>query len=171
MEQQRWVGKQMSRNSFGFTMVEVMIVLIILGTISAIAIPSISSNLDQMKLDGAAREIVSVIQYCQSIAIKEGKTYQVHFTVSQEKFKCQDLATTTTVLHPIDKKPYLFNFQQEGYFHGVDIVSAMFIPGNKSQVDFNSLGESNRSGSVVLGYRGQQKTITLSRLAGNIAVN
>jgi prepilin-type N-terminal cleavage/methylation domain-containing protein len=171
MEQQRWVGKQMNRNSFGFTMVEVMIVLIILGIVSAMAIPSIRSNLDEIKLDGAAREIVSAIQYCQSIAIKEGKTYQLHFTVTQEKFKCQDLATTTPVLHPIDKKPYLFNFQQEGYFQGVDIVSASFNPGNKSQIDFSSLGEPNRFGSIVLDYGGLQKTITLSGLMGNIAVN
>ena len=171
MEQQRWVGKNMSRNSFGFTMVEVMIVLIILGTISAIAMPSIRSNLDEIKLDGAARETVSAIQYCQSMAIKTGDIHQINFNVIQNRFQCENTIISLMALHPVDKKPYDFDFDIMATFQGVDIVSATFNPGNKSGTSFTSLGESTKTGSVVLGYGGLQKTITVSGILGNIAVN
>jgi len=171
MEQQRWVGKQMSRNSFGFTMVELMIVLLILGIVSAVAVPSIRSNLDEIKLDGATREVVSMIQYCQSLSIKTGESHEVKFTVMQNRMKCQDLATTTPVIHPVDKKPYDIDFDVAATFQGVDIVSASFNPGNKSSITFNSLGEPDKFGAVVLGYRGYQKTINVSLPLGKVSVN
>ena len=161
----------MSRNSFGFTMVEMMVVLLILGMVAAVAVPSITSSLDEMKMDGASREVVSAIQYCQSLAIKEGIEYKVNFAKAQEKFRCFEPISDVTVLHPVDKKPYEINFTGAGNFKGVDIVSASFNPGNKSAVTFTSLGEPDKLGSVVLGYRGYQKTINVTGLLGKVSVN
>jgi prepilin-type N-terminal cleavage/methylation domain-containing protein len=161
----------MSRNSFGYTMVEVMVVLLILGIVSAVAVPSINSTLDEMKIDGAAREVVSAIYYSQSMAIKEEEIHKVNFNVAQDRFKCDNLVTGLTILHPVDRKPYNIDFAGAGHFQGVDIVSANFNPGNKSAVTFNSLGEPDKAGSVVLGYRGYQKTINVSLPLGKISVN
>jgi len=161
----------MIRNSFGFTMVEMMVVLIILGMVAAVAVPSITSSLDEMKIDGAAREVVSAISYCQSIAIKEGEDYKINFNEVQERFKCNNVVTSLTTLHPVDRKPYNIDFKLAGQFQGVDIVNATFSPGNKSDVTFNSLGEPNRSGTVTLDYNGYQKTIGISGLLGEISVN
>jgi prepilin-type N-terminal cleavage/methylation domain-containing protein len=161
----------MSRNFYGFTMVEVMIVLLIIGMISAVAVPSIKNSLDEMKLDGVAREIVSMIYYCQSISIKEGDSHQVNFNVVQDKAKCQHSATSVIELNPIDKKPWEIDFKVAGYFQGVDIVNASFNPGNKSAVSFNSLGEADKFGSVVLGYLGNQKTINVALPLGKVSVN
>jgi prepilin-type N-terminal cleavage/methylation domain-containing protein len=161
----------MIRNTHGFTMVEVMIVLLILGTISAIAIPSIRSNLDEIKIDGAAREVVSVFHYCQSLAIKEGIAYEVNFDDNLEKFRCYEQGSGLTVLHPLAKKPYEMDFTVEGPYQGVDIVSAKFTPGNKSFLSFNNLGEPDRDGPVILSYRGYQRTIDVSMPLGEVRVN
>jgi prepilin-type N-terminal cleavage/methylation domain-containing protein len=160
----------MNRNAHGFTMVEVMIVLLIPGTISAVAIPMVKSNLDEIKIDGAVREIVFAIQYTQSLAIKEGIAYTINFDKAQEKFRCFEPISDATTLHPVDKKPYEIDFTGAGYFQGVDIVSASFSPGNKSLISFNGLGEPDRYGTVVLDYRGYQKTINVS-VMGEISVN
>jgi type II secretory pathway pseudopilin PulG len=152
-------------------MVEVMVVLLILGIVSSVAIPAINGTLDEMKIDGAAREVVSAIQYTQSLAIKEGIAYTIEFEMAQEKFRCFEPISDVTVLHPVDKKPYEIDFKGAGHFQGVDIVSATFVPGNKSFMSFNSLGEPDRYGSVDLDYRGYQKTIKVSKLMGEISVN
>jgi len=161
----------MSRNSFGFTMVEVMVVLLILGMVAAVAVPSINSTLDEMKIDGAAREVVSALYYGQSLAIKEGKDFAVQFHNGQNRFWCFDKATGLKVLHLIDKKPYEIDFRDEGHFQGVDIVSAQFGVAAKSSVSFNSLGEFSDFGTVILGYSGRQRTINVTGLLGEVSVN
>jgi prepilin-type N-terminal cleavage/methylation domain-containing protein len=161
----------MIRNFYGFTMVELMVVLLIFSILSAVAVPSIKNSLDEMKLDGIAREVVSMLLYCQSSAIKEGEHHQVNFNVTQGRAKCQKLSTSVIVLHPIDKKPFEIDFQVAGYFQGGEIVSAAFNPGSQTAVSFNSLGEPNKFGAVVLAYRGYQKTINVALPLGKISVN
>ena len=161
----------MSRNSYGFTMVEVMVVLLILGIVSSVAVPAINGTLDEMKIDGAAREVVSAIYYVQSLAIKEGVIYGMEFFPATDSFRCYDKPTGTTLYNPVDKKPYVVDFTGDGYLQGVDIVSASFVPGNIKSVTFNSLGEPDKFGSVVLGYRGYQKTINVSLPLGKVSVN
>jgi type II secretory pathway pseudopilin PulG len=148
-----------------------MVVLLILGIVSSMVVPSINGALDEMKIDGAAREVVSVLYYCQSLAIKEGIAYTVNYDATLEKFRCYEPISDLTVLHLVDKKPYEIDFTGEGAFQGVDIVSAKFTPGNKSFVTFNNLGEPDREGPVILSYRGYQKTINLSMPLGKVSVN
>jgi prepilin-type N-terminal cleavage/methylation domain-containing protein len=157
----------MSRNSYGFTMVEVIIVLLILGIVSAVAVPALNSSLDEMKLDGAAREVVSAIYYAQSIAIKEGVQHGVKFFLEVEQFKC--IRQGNTILNPHDKKPYIVDFKAEGHLKGVNVVNANF--GGIQRVAFNSLGEPISGGTIVLGYAGLQKTINVSLPLGKVSVN
>jgi prepilin-type N-terminal cleavage/methylation domain-containing protein len=160
----------MSRNTYGFTMVEVIIVLLILGIVSAVAIPSIKSSVDEMKLDGAVREVVSAIQYAQSLSIKEGKSFGVSVHVGQERIKCKEFAITEAVLHPIDKKPYEIKFNDYKNLQGVDIISVVF-GASSSSVYFNSLGEPDKVGSIILGYGSFQKTINVTKPLGKVNVN
>jgi type IV fimbrial biogenesis protein FimU len=158
----------MSRNSYGFTMVELMVVLLILGIVSAVAVPSIKSSLDEMKLDAAAREAVSAIYYAQSISIKEGESYGVKFNKTIQAIICFKPPGNAPILHPIDKKPYIVDFIGVGHLQGLEIVSSTFV-GNK--VNFNYLGEPSESGSAILAYGGIQKTINIALPLGKVSVN
>lgn len=161
----------MSRNSFGYTMVEVMLVLLILGIVSSVAVPTIKSSLDEMKIDGAAREVVSALSYAQSLAIQEGVTHGVKFNKPLEKFHCYKISPGAGIINPLEKKPYVIDFTVDRHFQGVEIVSAAFVPGNKDWIEFNALGESSGTGSVVIGYSGSQRTINVTGLLGALSVN
>jgi type II secretory pathway pseudopilin PulG len=150
-------------------MVEVIIVLLILGIVSAVAVPALNSSLDEMKLDAAAREVVSAIYYVQSLSIKEGVQHRVRFFITQEQFKCTRDIAGNFIYNPLDKKLYIVDFTAEGPLNGVDIVSSDF--GGIPRVSFNSLGEPISGGTIVLGYAGLQKTINVTLPLGKVSVN
>jgi prepilin-type N-terminal cleavage/methylation domain-containing protein len=166
---EKWVGGEMRRYSSGFTMVEMMIVLFVFAIVAAVAVPSINSSLDEMKLDGAAREVVAALHYVQSLSIKkEGESYGVKFNKTTQFVRCFVGVGATTILHPIDKKPYILDFTGAGHLQGLNLVSTTFV-GNK--VNFNALGEPSESGSIILEYAGLQKTINVSLPLGRVSVN
>lgn len=160
----------MKRKNLGFTIVELMIILLLLGIISAVTIPSISTTMNEIRLDAAAREAVYAIKYVQSLSIKEGVEYGVKFNKYLKKFSCYKNATGIIITNPLDKKPYEVIFPSSGHLQGVNIVSASFASGNDF-VTFNSLGEPNSSGAVVLAYRSLQKTVNVSSPLGKVSVN
>ena len=160
------MSKNIKEISFGFTLLEVMIVVALLGIVLAIAVPSINSTLDEMKLDSAAQEIVTAIHYAQSLAIKEGVAYGVEFFPGTDSFRCYQKATDLTIYNPLDKKPYVVDFAGEGHLQGVGLSTTF---GN-NEVEFNSLGESSVGGSIILGYAGFQKTINVSAVIGKVSV-
>jgi len=157
----------MKGHSSGFTLVEIMIVLLLLGIALAVAVPSMDSAISETTLDGAAREVVSAIQYAQSLAVREGIEHGVEFFPSEERFRCFNNETDTTVLNPFDKKDYDIDLSNQGHLQGVDLASVSF--GNK-EVIFSAIGELSESGSIVVSYREFQKTITVSAPIGRITV-
>lgn len=68
----------------GFTLIEIVLVLLILSFIAGIAIPSILGVMDETTLDEAAQEIVNVLKYARHLAIQEDTTRLVDFDPSQE---------------------------------------------------------------------------------------
>ena len=63
----------------GFTLIEVIIVIGVIGIMSAIAIPNIISWLPDYRLRSAARDIVSCLQEAKLRAVKEDATTGIEF--------------------------------------------------------------------------------------------
>ena len=68
----------------GFTLVELILVILILGIIAGVAIPSIRGIMDETILDEATQEIVNVLMYARDLAIQNNTTRVVDFDPSQE---------------------------------------------------------------------------------------
>ena len=69
----------LKKNS-GFTLLEVMVTIGIIGIISAIVIPNVLSYLPKHRMGSAARDIYSVMQYARIRAVKEKKHVVINFT-------------------------------------------------------------------------------------------
>lgn len=65
------------KNSEGFTLIETLIIVVIVGILSAIAAPSFLGLFGRNKVDNALNQARGALQECQREAIRKSKSYTV----------------------------------------------------------------------------------------------
>ena len=65
--------------SAGFTLLELLVVLVLISALSAVAFPSIGRGMATLKLKTSSREIAATLRLARSSAVKEQKVYWVGF--------------------------------------------------------------------------------------------
>lgn len=84
----------------GFSLVELLITVALIGIVGAIAIPSIMQQLPKFNMRGASRDITAKLMMARLRAIQENRQYGVSFTSgaidSFSVVKCADNPCTTT---------------------------------------------------------------------------
>jgi type II secretion system protein H len=71
--------KRLCSDAPGFTLIELMIVLVIMGLVLAFAAPRIASNLLGLSLDTTAKKVAGALRYARSQALTTGRIYNAIF--------------------------------------------------------------------------------------------
>lgn len=72
------------RKDKGFTFIELVLVILILGVMAGIAVPSVRGIMDETTLDEATQEVVNTLKYARNLAIQDNTTRLVDLNPSLE---------------------------------------------------------------------------------------
>ncbi len=75
----------------GFSLVELVIVLVVLGVSIALVTPSLSRFAQRVELKAAAKNVSGILRYFRSESIQKGRVYQVLFDSNLREVRVQEM--------------------------------------------------------------------------------
>jgi general secretion pathway protein G len=114
----------------GFTLIELMVVLLIIGVLSALIVPNVLDRLDEGKVTGAKSDINTLVQ-----ALKMYKLDNQRFPTAEQGLQAL-IAKPTASPVPSNWRPYLDKLPQDPWGHPYQYAN----PGVKGEIDVYSTG-------------------------------
>lgn len=149
------------RKQTGFTLMELMIVIAILGILTAIALPSFQSIIEKRRLVGATDNLFASLQYARSEAIKQNQPIRFQFNTASWCFGIDDTGSdcdcTTPATCTVNNVQKIVSSSE---YKNVNIAVADFAG---TIIDFDSRqGFPSDSGQFILSINGQSKKVCLN---------
>jgi Tfp pilus assembly protein FimT len=178
------------RRVAGFTLLEFMIVVLTLSIVVMLGLPMFGAALGDVRLSGAASEIVTALEFAQLTALNSGRETKVTIddtadTILVEQFKNSvnllgdesELAASdvegggfAVMGHPVNRgADYHISLANESRFNGVDITVAVF--GSSNSVVFKTLGGPSDGGTVTLASGSSQLVVSVDSLTGKVTLS
>lgn len=175
-------GQLTSRSRRGFTLIEILSVVAILGIVSATILPQMSTR-DDHRAAAASRVVMSDLLYAQNRAIAQQKVHYVAFDVANGTYRVLDRWLPVNVVkNPVEGTPYIVQFGT-GSASGLKemkLVTAAFdgspvlafdVMGIPQTVDASSGAMTPlTSGQVVVGSGTFMMTVSVSPYSGELTV-
>ncbi|MEM8719769.1 MAG: prepilin-type N-terminal cleavage/methylation domain-containing protein [Cyanobacteria bacterium P01_G01_bin.39] len=126
-------NKIRQKGDLGFTLIELMVALTIVGVIAAIATPSFVGLLNRIRVDNSLEELLGAIRETQKMAMRHGKVCQLN------------IDPKTKILSSTDNDCLLTtrNINQ-------DVIIRTNLPGLNPNIPFSPRGTTTRMGTIVL---------------------
>lgn len=166
----------------GFTLVEILGVVVILGIISAVIIPQIATRDDQ-RAAAAARVLMADLLYAQNRAVAQQRLHFVQFDVAGQRYQVLDQWSPARVIkNPVDGSTYVAQFgsTSTGGLNDMVLESASFD--GRTTIAFDVMGIPQSvdpstgqiaplvGGSVVVRSGDYRLTVTVSPFSGELSV-
>jgi prepilin-type N-terminal cleavage/methylation domain-containing protein len=185
-------GVKPSASSPGYSLVEVVCVMAMLATLSALTMPGVLANLDDARAAGAARYLTSRMQRARMEAVArsadvalrfvsgpDGYTYAMFVDGNANGVRTTDIQHGVDVpLMPAERLPSLFSGVDFGLLPGVPSVDPGGPPpgtdpiklGSSNILTFSSAGTASPGSLYILGGTGAQYVIRISGETGRTRV-
>jgi prepilin-type N-terminal cleavage/methylation domain-containing protein len=141
----------------GFTMLEMIVVLLLVGIVMVTAMPRISNTLARNPVKGAATAISVDLRRAQSMAGRQRKPIRVSIDTVNKVIRLRDYTTSTTV------------YGDPRYFNNRSETPLQSLATNDTLVLVYPNGTTDGAVTITATVGTQQRTITMTR-AGLIRV-
>ncbi len=169
----------------GITLVELLLVIIIMGFASSLAVPVLSS-LDNLKLELVSRELQRAIRFAHSESTRTGITYGLSIENADSRVRLYKYATAVdyNVYDPVEKQPYDLYFgtteqpvtlsSKSIKFESSAINTQNYIAfaaGNGTPVS-NNVGNASllEYADIVLSYNGYSVKLSISPVSAMVTL-
>ena len=120
----------------GFTLIELMVVLVIIGMLAAIIVPNVLDRADDARVTAARTDVNNLMQ-----ALKLYKLDNQRYPSAEQGLQAL-LTKPTTVPVPMNWKPYLDKLPNDPWGHPYQYLN----PGIKGEIDVMSFGADGVAG-------------------------
>ena len=153
----------------GFTLVEMIIVLILIGIIAVVTIPRAPSR-GSLTIDGQANQLASDIRYVQTLSMTRGQRYCLNLAAGSYSMTTASSTCTSSagVEHPAGLG---FPITLEGVTLGWTNLPNNYVIFSGQGVPFSAAATALGNDAVItLSGDGGPKTVTISPVTGRVVV-
>ena len=125
--------KQTEKSGRGFTLIELMVALIIVGVIAAITAPNFLGLLNRIRVNSSLEELVGAIRETQRLAMRHGKICRI------------DIDPNTNILSATNRDCSLNNRTIND-----SVIIRTNLSGSTPNIPFSRKGSTTKMGTIVL---------------------
>ena len=174
-----------NRRKTGFTLVEILAVVVILGIAAAVILPQVGNHAN-LRAASMSRVIMADLAYAQSRAVTTQRPHYVRFDVANNRYEVLDRLTASgeqIITHPVDKVPFVVPLGAARNDPLRDVVLDAATFNGYPVLKFDELGSPNAfdpdtftstplaAGSVRLKSYDHTITITVEPYSGELKAN
>lgn len=142
------------RAARGFTFIELMIVIAVIGLMSAVVVASLDGITDDSRLAASARELGNTILTVRDIAASQGRELSIEIDVDEQRWRTVDVPSPTDVPDIRDREEATWYGEWQTPQDGVTLESLEFSRSDVNKrglvtITFDADGQLSPAGFVV----------------------
>ena len=131
----------------GFTLLNLILTLAIMGILATIALPTIRRYQPSLQLKAAGRNFIADIRYAQELTVSEQSAYYVAVNASSSTYYIAKQSEPESPIKTVDIKEGIFINESSGF--------------TDNKIIFNSYGSVSQPGTITL-INSQNQTLTIT---------